>query len=110
MNWQPDGLSAWAAATDQLLTRAAAYAEDSAVRGAIVSVLFARMSKHHKMFSGSGSTQSDKEAHPWPVNARRAIAVELIPRLAPKVYFVYSALRGPTPLLSRSDVEFAMDR
>jgi hypothetical protein len=108
-NCYPDGLSGWAAATDQLLMRASAIADDPAVRRATVGVLFARLSKHHKTFYESG-TKKDDGIMPWSPSARRAIAVELIPRLAPNAYLAISALRSSNPLLVQGDIEFMMGR
>ena len=84
-NWQPDGLSGWATATDRLVTRAITVADGSAVRSATVEVLFARISKHFRMFAGT-STKPPEE-HPWPESARRAIAMELIPRFCTERLF-----------------------
>jgi hypothetical protein len=108
-NCYPDGLSGWAAATDQLLTRASTFADDPAVRHAIVGVLFARLSEHHKTFYESG-TKKAKDIIPWSASVRRAIAVELFPKLAPKSYLAISALRSASPLLLEEDIEFMMDR
>ena len=108
-NCYPDGLSGWAAATDQLLMRASAIADDPAIRRATVGVLFARLSKHHKTFYESG-TKKDDGIMSWSPSARRAIAVELIPRLTPNAYLVISALRSSNPLLVQGDIEFMMDR
>jgi hypothetical protein len=107
-NWQPDGLSGWAAATDQLLMRAIDFADDPSIRRAMVDVLFARLSKHHRVFAGVDRNQRD--GYPWSAIARRAIAEELIPRLAPKGYLAVTALRSSIPLLDQKDIEFAMDR
>jgi hypothetical protein len=108
-NCYPDGLSGWAAATDQLLMRASAFADDPAVRRAMVGVLFARLSKHHKPFYESG-TKKDDGIMPWSASTRRAIAVDLIPKLAPNAYLAISALRTSNPLLVQGDIEFMMDR
>ena len=108
-NCYPSGLSGWAAATDQLLRRASAFSDDAAVRRAMVGVLFARMSKHHMTFYESGTKKGDGIMS-WSANFRRAIAVELIPKLAPNSYLAISALDSSNPLLVRGDIEFMMDR
>jgi len=107
-NCYPDGLSGWAAATDQLLMRASAFADDPTVRRAIVGVLFARLSRHHRVFYESGTEKGDGML--WSASTRRAIAVELIPKLAPSGYLAVAALRSSSPLLVREDIEFMMDR
>jgi len=108
-NFYPNGLSGWASATDKLLKRASALADDPAIRSAMVGVLFARVSEHHKTFYESG-TKKDDAVMAWSLSARRAIAVELFPKLAPNPYLAISALRSSNPLLVQADLGFMMDR
>ena len=107
-DWLPYGLSAWAAATDRCLTKAAKSTQDPATRHSMVDVLFGRLSKHSRMFS-DWDPRIGEEARPWPVTARRAIASELIPRFAPRWSVFTAALSGPNPLLTRDDVDFVIE-
>jgi hypothetical protein len=108
-DWLPYGLSAWAAATDRMLTKAATSTLDPATRHAMVDVLFGRLSRHGRLFSDL-APRIGEEARHWPANARQVIASELIPRFASDCYAITCALNGPNPLLTKEDVSFAIER
>ena len=107
-NCYPNGLSGWAAAVDRLLIRASAFADDRALRHAMVGVLFARLSRHHKMFESGMKKGCD--VMQWSASGRRAIAAELFPTLARQSYLAAATLRSSSPLLVRDDIEFMMNR
>ena len=89
--------------------RASVLAHDPAVRDAVVGVLFARLSTHHKMFHRPSPLENGK-VMPWSATFRRDIAAQLFPRLATRTYLAVDALRPPSPLLDQQDIEFIMDR
>jgi hypothetical protein len=101
-----DGLSAWAIVTDKLLTRAAFLPDQPALQSVIADVLAARLLKHSTMLSIS--TVSATGFLPWPVNTRRNIAAQLVPRLAQNYAAALGTLRGAHPLLKRDDLEFVI--
>ena len=108
LNPPVSGLSAWAVATDKLLTRAALLPNQPALQSAIADVLVARLLRHSTMLCSSPSSATDFLR--WSANTRREIAAQLVPRLNENYAAALGMLRGPNPLLDGDDFEFVLGR
>lgn len=97
-------LSAWAKCADKLMDRAARE-EDRLALSAIIDLLYARLTKHFRMFDGS---LLDDKSQLWPESMRRMIASGLVARLVPDPYPLDRLVRGPKPLLTKTDLDFAI--
>ena len=105
----PDALSGWAGAADQLILRAMNRMDDAVIRTALADLLAARITIHHMVFDSRGASSKKEGYVLGPAIMRRLLASELVPRLGGKTPVGWLLLRDPAPLLLESDLEFAID-
>ncbi len=104
----PNPLSGWAGAADQLILSAMNHVDDAAIRSALADLLAARLAYHHMVFDSRGVFQH-REVVLGSATMRRILASELVPRLGGKTPTAWLLLQAPAPLLLESDLEFAVE-
>ncbi len=104
----PNALSGWAGAADQLILRAMNHVDDAAIRRALADLLAARVTGHYLVFDSRGISRRERYTL-GSADKRRQLASELVPRLSGKTYVGWPLLREPAPLLLPSDLEFAVE-